>query len=263
MDKSTIRDFFLGILRAFPGRMFFIRMFYFIKRPEMLDGEWELSPLKHAGENIFSSLVLVVGTSTIVNHLLANSGVMSFPSVINPAYLTLNMTIDAVIFAVIFWLVLAALSNFKSKGTYFIYFLQVLQTYSVVNFLIVGMFWVYMQMTVTQQFLHLEPSFLTLVLAGSMAVLAFGASIWLLVFPVVKYVSTYYSRFLSWCFVGAALTATLTLNQHVKIPIGSDLIINKLNFCEYLFKVKSEQEPQLESMKSCIIGQCVSGMDES
>lgn len=259
MKKCTIKEFFLGILKAVPGRRFFTRMLYFIKRPEMLDGEWELSPLKHAGENILSSLVLVVGASTIVNHLLTNSSVMPFPSIINPAYLTLNMTIDAVIFAAIFWGLLACISNFKSRGIYLLYFLQVLQAYSVVNFLIIGMFWVYIQLIIDQDFLQLEPSYVTLILAGSMAILAFIASIWLLVIPVVKYVSTYYSKAFSWCFVGIALATTLTLNQYIKFPVGADFVINKLNLCEYLFKVKSEQDPNLESMKSCIIGRCVSG----
>ncbi|MEJ3630487.1 MULTISPECIES: hypothetical protein [Vibrio] len=263
MDKNVARDFFSGILRAFPGKEFFPRMYYFIKRPEMLDGEWELSPLKNAGENIVTSLILVVALTSFVNQLLSNSGVISFPSVVNPAYLTINMTIGALIFASLFWFVLMCVTSVKKKGGYPLYFLQVLQTYSVVNFFVVSLFWIGIQLMITKDFLGVEPSFMILTLAGITALTAFYMLYRLLIVPVVNYLATYYQRWISWLFVIIALTFTFTLNQIISFPIGSDSIINKLSLCEYLFKVKSEQDPSLESIKSCIIGKCVAGTDES
>ncbi|MDE1309327.1 hypothetical protein G6Z90_07920 [Vibrio aestuarianus subsp. cardii] len=262
MEKNVVRDFFSGILKAFPGKDFFPRMYYFIKRPEMLDGEWELSPLKNAGENIVTSLILVVALTSFVNQLLSNSGVISFPLVVNPVYLAINMTIGALIFSSLFWFVLMCLTSVKRKGAYPLYFLQVLQTYSVVNFFVVSLFWIGIQLMITKDFLGLEPSILILTLAGITALTAFYMSYRLLIVPVVNYLSTYYRRWISWFFVIIALSFTLTLNQIISFPVGADSIINKLSLCEYLFKVKSEQDPSLESVKSCLIGKCVAGTNE-
>ncbi|TOY93396.1 hypothetical protein [Vibrio fluvialis] len=262
MDKNITRDFISGVLKAFPGKDFFPRMYYFLKRPEMLDGEWELSPLKNAGENIVTSLILVVTFTSFVDQLLSNSGVISFPSIVSPAYLSINMAIGALIFASVFWFVLMCLTSIKKKGCYPLYFLQVLQTYSVVNFFVVSLFWIGIQLIITKDFLGFEPNPLLLTLAGITALTAFYISYRLLIVPVVNYISTYFQRWVSWVFIIIALSITLTINKVVSFPVGADLIIDKLSLCEYLFKIKSEQDPSLESMKSCLIGKCVAGKNE-
>ena len=256
---KKIREFFKSIAEVFPGFDFILRMVDFIKSPQMLDGEWEASPLKLAGKNFVSSFFVISILTTGINLLFSNGDVFPFSSIVNPIYMSFVVSIDAIIFACIFWLLLAVVTSFKSKGFHAPYFLQVLQTYSVVNFLIVFMMGISINVSITHKILGQESSLITQIAAGVLAVLSFSASAWLLLAPTAKYLQTYYSKFVSWMLVIAVGYTAMSVNQNASFSFSHDFIIDKPKFCEYLFQIQSKENSDMLVNKSCIIGNCISG----
>jgi hypothetical protein len=254
MEKS--KSFLIHAVEGCPGYEFIQQMCKFIKRPEMIDGEWESSPLKLSGRNLIHSLVLVGSLITILSGLLKGLDIIDFPRIINPIYLTLNLAIQSIIFAGILLFVVTIVSVFKKVGSRKLYFMQVLQTYSVINFFVVCLFWIAMQWLTVSSIQEKELSLIELAVGGCLAVVSMGLAWWLLVMPIAKYLSLYYSKRFAWALTLVIIVLTSQINQLVHFGFN-DYLINKTEFCEYFYKVKSKSLDTNGDKKACIIGNCI------
>lgn len=256
---KEIKRFIKSVLEEFPFFQFFVRMHYFIKSPRMLDGEWESSPLKLAGKNYFISLFAVFGLVTAANYFFNSGDIFPFASIINPIHFSIVLFTEVVIFAMTFWVFLTGVTCFKSRGVHKPYFLQVLQTYAILNFVVAFSMWVLINDLIAKTITGKETSGLTVILMGVLAVISFLFSIWLLVAPTADYLQTYYSKTVSWLFVLMALAIAMTAKGNIDLYFSEDYIIDKPKLCEYLFHIKSMEDVSLLENKSCIIGKCILG----
>lgn len=256
---KEVKRLIKSVLEEFPFCQFFVRMYYFIKSPRMLDGEWELSPLKLAGKNYFISFFAVFALVTAANYLFNSGDIFPFASVINPIHFSIVLFTEVAIFSITFWAFLTGVTCFKSQGFHKPYFLQVLQTYAILNFFVAFSMWVLIHDSVTTTLTGKETSGLVLILMGVLAFISFLLSIWLLVTPTAGYLQTYYSKKVSWLFVLIALAIAMTSRSNIDLYFSEDYIIDKPKLCEYLFHIKSMEDASLLENRSCIIGKCILG----
>ncbi|TXZ73499.1 hypothetical protein FXE51_20310 [Vibrio mimicus] len=256
---KEIKRFIKSVLEELPFCQFFVRMYYFIKSPRMLDGEWESSPLKLAGKNYFISLFAVFTLVTAANYLFNSGDIFPFASIINPIHFSIVLFTEVAIFSITFWAFLTGVTCFKSRGVHKTYFLQVFQTYAILNFVVAFSMWVLVNDSITKTITGKETSGLTLILMGVLAFISFLFLIWLLVAPTADYLQTYYSKKVSWLFVLIALAIAMTSKGNIDLYFSEDYIIDKPKFCEYLFHIKSMEDVSLLENRSCIIGKCILG----
>ncbi|MFE8115682.1 hypothetical protein [Brenneria goodwinii] len=254
--KGNKETFLSNTIKAVPGYEFFRDMCYFIRNPDILDGEWESTPLKTAGKNLVKSLFLVGTVVAILNMLFKEFDIIDFPRVINPVYLTLTLAVRAVFFGVVYWMFAMMVTCFRTKGIHSLYFMQVIQTYSVINFLIVFLFWFCMNRVIVTGDLKLPVSEGELWLGGGLG-LAIILMCWrLLINPTARYLARYYSFRMSWVLTLLVVFTTIFVNSYVHLGFNNYLV-NDYEFCEYIYKSKYELIGFDESQKSCFIGNCL------
>ncbi|WP_194868850.1 hypothetical protein [Pseudoalteromonas sp. PPB1] len=248
--------FFLKSLEALPGYEFICSMYHFVRRPEIMDGEWEAAPLNKAGYNLVQSLVLVTTFTVTLDWILKKIDIFDFPKIINPVFLTLSMGAQALLFGVMYWFFASTFTCAKKKGIHKLYFHQVMQTYSVLNFFAVCLLWLAMNRIVTTGNIENPVSKGDLWIGGGLGVVTLLLLWRLLVVPTSKYLGRYYSMKLSWFLTFVIFCAALFSNKYIYIDF-SDYLLDKKGYCEYLYN--KEKVPV--GQKGCFIGKCIGFLD--
>lgn len=236
---------------------FGVRMKKFIRNPEMLDGEWEETPLNLAGWNLVRSIILVYTFITILNGLLSAFGVLELPQFINVFILSLSLAVQAIIFGFFFWVIALFLTLPKKRGWHKAYFLQVLQTYSIINFFTVCLFWGLFNRKMIMGSIYVEISSSETIFLLSIAALSFVFSVWLLAIPTVNYFRRYYSFFTSVTFVVLIFLSVFYLNGIVNLSGYKALMIKDKEYCSYLVEKRINNGEISENSYYCYMGACI------
>jgi len=235
-ERST---FISNILAALPGYNFIKEMYYFFKNPEMLDGEWESAPLNKSGANLVASLLLVGTLTGVLSWLLKDNTSIDFNKVINPVYLTLILSLRAIIFGAIFWILSFLLTYLKKKSLHTVYFMQVIQTYSLLNFFIVLGLWFSINKEIKTSVNEQSMGFLDSLITLCFAFTIFYLSYRLLFKPSYRYLSKYYPKPLALFFMVCIIFSSIILNKYINLGIGNK-ILNKNETCQEVQKYKKQ-----------------------
>ncbi|MBY5920141.1 hypothetical protein [Ferrimonas balearica] len=249
------------MLESVPGYAFYKEMYYFIKNPEILDGEWESTPLKYSFKNLVNSILLVTSVLITLDWILKGFDILEFPSVINPVLLSINLLVQALIFGLIFWASASFVTCFRRVGAHKLYFYQVIQAYALLNFISLILFWFALNRVMVTGSASISINKNELWFGGILGTAALVLAWWLLVIPTANYLSRYYSRFGAWVLTLIVLTVTLSINSKVNFGFGQHLL-NKSEFCEQIYKIRNQRESVSDTEKSCFIGKCIKGLSE-
>lgn len=252
-QRKTTLDWAMDALSI---NKFLREMYKFVLNPAMMDGEWEHAPLKKALRNLIYSLAYVGAFISILSWFLQNSDVVDFPTIINPVGLTLILAMQAIIFAVIFWVIASALTNLKRRGWHHLYFMQVLQTYALINFFVISLFWIALNRIIFTGDSRLAINAWDLSIGGVLAVIVIVLLFRLLIIPVKNYLSQYYRLLTSWLLTIAILLVTFIANAYFHPGVGNRLINAKV-FCEYSSSRKAELMSLDIHQKNKITGYCM------
>lgn len=224
---------------ALAVKKFIREMYKFILHPDMMDGEWEHAPLKKAVSNLIYSLCYMGAFLSLLSWFLQSYDVVDFSAVINSIGLVITLAIQAVIFAIIFWLLASFVTNFKRRGWHYLYFMQVLQTYALIYFFVVGLFWLVLNRIIVTGDSRLAVNAWDFSIGIMLIIFTIGLAIWVLVVPVKKYLFRYYKSLMSWLLTICIFFGTFTANAYFHIGVGNRLV-NYNTFCEYLSERKAQ-----------------------
>lgn len=251
--KSALRLAF----EALPFHDFLEKGWLFVRKPDITSESLENSSLRYAGHNFIASLFLITTSVAFVQYLLPQLFEADISQLINPVYLSLALAVQAIVFAFVLFIVSSVSLLPKKPAFHHLIAHQVIQTYAVLNLLVVVMFWVGMNRILKTGNIQAASSSLDLWLGGGVGMLALCLSWRLLVRPLWNYTAKYYTKSIALGVTAVVLVVSLWAHLYITFGFG-DLVINKSAFCKQLYEVK-KQRGELDSSidEQCFIGRCM------
>lgn len=252
--KSWLRLSF----EALPFHDFLEKVWQFLRKPEIAGDNLENSSLRYAGQNFIASLLLVTTAVAFVQYLLPQLFEIDLGQLINLVYLSLVLAVQAIVFAFILAIV-SSIFLFPRKPTFHhLVVHQTIQTYAVLNLLVVVMFWIGMNRILKAGNLQAASSALDLWLGGGVGIISLWLSWRLLVKPLWKYTAKHYAKNAAVGITGLVLVSSLWVNSYITFGFG-EFVINKSAVCKQLYEAKKQRgevEPSVN--EQCFIGHCMS-----
>jgi hypothetical protein len=251
--KSALRLAF----EALPFYDFLENAWLVVRKPEITDENLDKSSLRYAGHNFIASLFLVTTVAAFIQYLLPQLFEIGLGQLINPVYLSLVLAVHAVVFAFILSIVSSVALLPQKPAFHHLIAHQVIQVYSILNLLVVVMFWVGINRILKTGNMQSASSSLDLWLGGGIGVLALYLGWRLLVRPLWNYTARYYTKGIALGITAIVLVTSLSASSYAAFGFG-DLVINKSAFCKQLYEGKKKRG-ELESSvdEQCFIGHCI------
>jgi ABC-type amino acid transport system permease subunit len=236
------------------------KMWQFVRKPEIEGGSLKDSLLRYSGQNFIASLFLVSTVVALVQYLLPQLFEINIGQLINPLYLTLLLAIHAIVFAFIlgFFSTISLLP--KQPAFQHLVVHQTIQSYAVLNLLVVVLFWLGTNRVLKTGDLQEASSELDLWLGGGVGVIALWLSWRLLMKPLWKYIAKHYAPKIAFGVTAIVLFTSSWTNSYVVFNFG-DLVINKSAVCKQLYETKKQRgdiEPSVD--EHCFVGHCINLM---
>ncbi len=252
IKKSALRLAF----EALPFHDFIEKAWLFIGNPEIRGENLGESSLRYAGHNFIASLFLVTLVATFVQYLLPQLFDIDLGQLINPVYLSLVLAFQTIIFAFILAFVSSISLLLKKPAFHHLIVHQVIQAYSVLNVLIVVMFWIGMNRILKTGDIQSASSGLDLWLGGGVGILALYLSWRLLINPLWNYTAKYYERNIGLGVTAVVLVTSFWANSFVVFNFG-DFVVNKSAVCKELYEIKKQRGEGLSIDEQCFMGHCM------
>ena len=139
MNKDIIKN----AINSVPGNEFYREMLTFLLRPAIYDGMHEYAPLKNPLGNLVKSIIAAGVIVTFIKYLMQGYSIVAdIELVINPFVLYLSLFVRAIITAVFFGLGICFITWLTDRKRTFLYTLQVIQAWSLMNLMIIALFWI-------------------------------------------------------------------------------------------------------------------------
>ncbi|WPG21505.1 hypothetical protein SD435_03180 [Kosakonia cowanii] len=244
-------------LDVIPTKDFFRDMVTFIKHPEIYDGENEYVPLKNAGANFFKSLIVITAIITLIKWLmLDSSAVADFNSIVNPLALQAILTVHALTAAAIFWATLSAVTYFTKRETHYVYFLQVIQTWAVMNVLALALSWMAFNRLIENGTTNIAINNFDLSLGGILGASYFYLLYRLIFKPVFIHLRPKFSAFNSLLIVITGLM--IALLSIIYIPTGlSGYLVNRKSLCIIIYEKNINPKKDNPINKAMFLSRCI------
>ncbi|MFE4127281.1 hypothetical protein ACFX4S_21620 [Kosakonia sp. YIM B13605] len=240
-----------------PAKDFYHDMATFIRHPEIYDGEHEYTPLQNALANLFKSLMSLLLLITLIKGLmLDNSLIADFNSVINPLALQVILFIHAMTATIAFGSTISILTFLSEGKIYKVYFLQVIQTWSIISLLALILSWMALNRLLENGTTNIAINSFDLWFGGFIGLLIFYLLGRLIVKPVFNHLRQKYNTFISTIivFVGMAI-ALLSIAY---IPTGlSDYLVSKKALCNIVYQKNIQPEFDNARNKNIFLTQCL------
>lgn len=176
---------------ARPASRFIAQLVKFLISPTIRNGRDEAAPLHYAAWNFIASVSLVALLTTGLGALLPAFGFDGFSDAIRPGLLTLLLAGQALIFALLFWLLTAGACAMKKRGLHLLSFMQVLQSWALLNPLVVLLSWAALERLLTLS-ADQPLSVVYLALGGAYALALLVLAARLLLLPVMHALRRYF-----------------------------------------------------------------------
>lgn len=254
---SNLKQFLTNALRTIPGYAFFSEMYIFIKHPEIYDGTYEYTPLVNAGANLLKSILIVsslIATFSLVS--FKSTPITSFKLIFNQFYWYIILLLQPIKFGIFFWMCMSAATLIKKRLWHSVYFLQVLQAYSVINIMVFFVFCVAVNRILLTGDSN-KPSGNIDFIIGFILVAFFLMLIYrLLISPSFHYLSRYYKRSASAIILIISISTSSYLSSQIKLIDGKD-IVNIKEFCELYYDLKKNHLNVNETSKKLYLNECI------
>ncbi|MCL9672727.1 hypothetical protein [Citrobacter sp. MNAZ 1397] len=252
--KSNIKLFLTNILKILPGYGFLLDMYTFIKHPAMYDGTHEYSPLINSGANLLKS-TLIIGTLITAFGFLSikTTPIANFKLIFNQLYWYLILLIQPIKFGFFFWLCLSIVSRLKKNSWHIVYFLQVLQSYAVLNVIAFLLYCIAINRIILNGNFNIPLNNIDLFIGVALSVLAFILIYRLLIAPSFCYLSLYYKRPISAIIILLSIVAAYFLSTLINFVDWWNLV-NKNEFCDFIYQLKAEH---LQINEKSFLNQCI------
>lgn len=234
----------------------FSQLLRFIQHPAIRNGRDEQAPLQRSAWNFIASVLFAALVTSALQGLLQALDLPAFSGIIRPAFLTLLLAGQALVFALLFWLMTAGLIALRMRGLHLLSFLQVLQSWAALNLLVVLAVWVALDRLFITVNSGTALSPVWWVLGGLYALAVTGLALRLLVIPVAQYLARFYPPLLAALFSVLIFAASLLVSSQLAQPF-STLIFDKEVTCAALNRAADAQGlpgklPETAFIDSCL-----------
>lgn len=254
---SNLKSFITNTFKGIPGYDFILEMWLFIKNPEIFDGNYEYVPLKNAGANLLKS-ILVIGSLMAALTFLSKKEIplSSLSLIFRQFYLQLILVIQAIEFGVFFWLSMTIATVIKKRGWHIVYFLQVIQTYAIINIIIFFMLGIAVNRIFLTGDINTPVNSVELIVSATLAILVMYLSFRLLIAPSFRYLTRYYKTHFAIIITILVLFFTYLCCTNIKLDIWKNMI-NPEEVCKLQYNFKIAKQCSDEQEKTLFLNQCM------
>lgn len=253
----NLKSFLINALSIMPGYDFLSEMYIFIKHPEIYDGTHEYAPLVNSGANLFKSILMVGSLITAFSFLsIKVAPIASFKLIFNQLYWYILLLIQPIKFGVFFWLCMSTVTRFKRKVWHSVYFLQVLQAYSVINIMVFFVFCIAVNRILLTGDFNKPSGNIDFTISLILGVIFLIFIYRLLISPSFNYLSRYYKRSVSAIIIIISISISSYLSSQIKLIDGKE-IVNDKEFRELIYDLKINSLNINETSKKLYLNKCI------
>jgi hypothetical protein len=233
------------------------RLGRFILSPGIPTGAVEATPLSHALADLLFATAAVFGVLYVGSSLLPDLLSFDLSTIFNWPLLAVLLFMTALIFGAILNALLWLPLWLKEKSWHRQIFFHMLRVFAVQNILVAALFvFGVNRVIVTGSPIAPTGSIEKWFVVG-VAAIGLGLTLWLLVWPVVRYLKNYFHGLVAYTIGPVAVVATAVLNPILFADYFGN-IVRANEFCLATVSVRFERELATgDFTKDCLIGQCL------
>lgn len=220
------------------------RLRKFVTDPSIRDTAIGQNDLKYYIKDFLESLLLIGTIIDLLCFCLPDIIKLDLSNMLSSIRFAFLIGFDEFVQVVVFYTLLLFILTWRKRGWHFNLARQALRSFAVTNFLLVLGFLIEFSNRIYAKITDTNPCLCKTLIALLILIIGYGLLFLVLVLPVWKYLSKYYSKIVCVVFIILSISTAKVVANKIN-PFPPTLAVNKQSFCEQYVKIRYRSQIEL------------------